>query len=277
MAGARAAARPGRSAAIVNADIQTTAQFVRDTSTRYAPDAMLDSLRAVCREVEALPAASAVAEEFGDAIYLNITLLGLAYQRGLVPVTAAAIERAITLNGAQIERNLAAFALGRRMAVEGLAPRPAGPETLDALVARRVADLTAYQSARYARRYADFVAKVRAAEARAMPGEERLARAVATQLYRLMAFKDEYEVARLHSLPEWKAKLAADFTGNPRVEMNLAPPMLSKTTPPPACRASAASGPGCCRRWACCSMAGCCASPRSTPSATPRNGGWSAR
>ncbi len=222
---------PARSAAVVNTDIQTTAQFVRDTATRYAPEAMLESLRAVCREVEALPAASIVAEELGDAIYLNIHLLGLAYQRGLLPVTAAAIERAITLNGAQVERNLAAFALGRRAAIEGVSQRPTGPETLEALVARRVADLTAYQSARYARRYADFVAKVRDAEARAVPGEERLARAVATQLYRLMAFKDEYEVARLHSAPEWKAKLAHDFTGNPRVEMNLAPPMLSKTDP----------------------------------------------
>jgi indolepyruvate ferredoxin oxidoreductase len=222
---------PARSAAVVNADIQTTAQFVRDTSTRYAPEAMLDSLRAVCREVEALPAATTVLEELGDAIYLNIYLLGLAYQRGLLPVTAAAIERAIALNGAQVERNLAAFALGRRAAIEGVTHRPSGPETLDALVARRIADLTAYQSARYARRYADFVATVRDAEARAMPGEERLARAVATQLYRLMAFKDEYEVARLHSLPEWKAKLAHDFTGGPRIEMNLAPPMLSSTDP----------------------------------------------
>jgi indolepyruvate ferredoxin oxidoreductase len=98
-------------------------------------------------------------------------------------------------------------------------------------VARCVADLTAYQSARYARAYADFVARVRSAERAALPGEERLARAVATQLHRLMAFKDEYEVARLHSLPEWRAQLDSGFTGTRAIEMHLAPPVLSRPGP----------------------------------------------
>jgi indolepyruvate ferredoxin oxidoreductase len=124
-----------------------------------------------------------------------------------------------------VERNLAAFALGRRAAIEGREAEPPKAETLDETIARRVADLTAYQNARYARRYADFVAKVRAAEAPL--GSERLTRAVATQLHRLMAFKDEYEVARLHSLPEWRAQIAHDFAGQPRIEFNLAPPMIS--------------------------------------------------
>lgn len=222
---------PQRTVAIVNADLAPTAAFVRDTSTTYRPDAMLDSLRAVCREAHPLHATAEVVEALGDAIYLNIWLLGGAFQRGLIPVSAAAIEQAIRLNGAQVERNLAAFALGRRAALTGVEAEPARPETLDELVARCVADLTDYQDARYARRYADFVGKVRAAEGMAVPGEERLARAVATQLHRLMAFKDEYEVARLHSLPEWHAKLAHDFAGSPRIEMNLAPPLLSKHDP----------------------------------------------
>jgi indolepyruvate ferredoxin oxidoreductase len=190
---------------------------------------MIDSLRAACREAHALHAGAEVVAQLGDAIHLNIWLLGGAYQRGLVPVSAAAIEQAIRLNGAQVERNLAAFALGRRAALEGHDAAPPQPESLDALVARCVADLTDYQNARYARRYAEFVAKVRAAEAAL--GDERLSRAVATQLHRLMAFKDEYEVARLHSLPAWRAQLAHDFAGTPRIEMNLAPPLLSKVDP----------------------------------------------
>jgi indolepyruvate ferredoxin oxidoreductase len=104
-------------------------------------------------------------------------------------------------------------------------------ETLDALVARRVGDLTAYQNAGYAAEYSDFVASVRRAEATIMPGADRLSRAVATQLHRLMAYKDEYEVARLHSLPEWRAELAQHFTNVKRVELNLAPPMLAKLDP----------------------------------------------
>ncbi len=229
--GARPLLGPERTVAIINADLAPTAQFVRDTSTKYVPEAMLDSLRRACRETHPLHASTEVLEQLGDAIYLNIWLLGGAFQRGLVPVSAAAIEQAIRLNGAQVERNLAAFALGRRAALEGCEAAPPRTETLDELIARCTADLTDYQNARYARRYAEFVAAARATEARVVPGEDRLARAVAAQLYRLMAFKDEYEVARLHSLPEWKAQLAHDFTGQPRLEMNLSPPLLSRQDP----------------------------------------------
>ena len=218
-----------RSAAIVNADLAPTAAFVRDTATRYDTATMLTSLRAACRELHPVHASAEVMQAIGDAIHLNIWLLGLAFQRGLIPVAGAAIEQAIRLNGAQVERNLAAFALGRRAALEGREAEPARPETLEELVARCVADLTDYQDARYARRYAEFVAAVRVAEAPL--GAERLTRAVATQLHRLMAFKDEYEVARLHSLPDWQAQLARDFAGTPRIELNLAPPLLSKQDP----------------------------------------------
>ncbi|MGK7867214.1 indolepyruvate ferredoxin oxidoreductase family protein [Falsiroseomonas sp. E2-1-a20] len=222
---------PSRSAAVVNADLSPTAQFVRDTATRYEPEAMLANLSEVCRDLAAVSATSEVVAELGDAIFLNIWLLGLAFQRGLVPVSAAALEQAITLNGAQVERNLTAFALGRRAALEERAAPVAAPETLEAMIARCEADLTAYQNAAYAGRYLQFVNLVQAAEQAAVPGEQRLARAVATQLYRLMAFKDEYEVARLHSLPEWRAQLAGSFAGAPQIEMNLAPPLLSRTDP----------------------------------------------
>ncbi|SFL16758.1 indolepyruvate ferredoxin oxidoreductase family protein [Falsiroseomonas stagni] len=232
-----------RTVALVNADLAPTAQFVRDTSTRYDDAGMMASLAAVTRELHAVNAASEVTEAFGDAIYLNIWLLGMAFQRGLVPVSAPAIEQAIRLNGAQVERNLAAFALGRQAALEGRDAAPRGPEALEALVARRIADLTDYQDAGYARRYADVVATVRGAEQAALPDEERLSRAVATQLYRLMAFKDEYEVARLHSLPEWQAQLATQFTGTQRIEMHLSPPAISKQDPNTGLPAKRAFGP----------------------------------
>jgi len=214
-----------RTAAVINADMQPTAEFVLDTETRYDRDAMLASVRAACREVVALPAQSEVEREFGDLIYLNVWLLGVAFQRGLVPLSAEAIARGLELNGAQVARNQAAFALGRAAALtppESIAP---AAETLDALVARRVADLTDYQSSAYARRYSEFVARVRA------QGDERLTRAVAIQLHRLMAYKDEYEVARLHSLPEWRDALAQKFAGTTRIEMHLAPPLLAKPDP----------------------------------------------
>jgi indolepyruvate ferredoxin oxidoreductase len=216
-----------RSAAVLNAEVSPTARFVRDPETREDAAPMLASVRDVCRDVLALDAASIVSEQFGDAIHLNIWLLGAAFQRGLLPVSAAAIERAITLNGAAVPRNVSAFAQGRRAVLEGVQAAPHGPQALDVLVARRVADLTAYQHACYAAEYAGFVAHVQAAEQAALPGETRLTRAVATQLYRLMAYKDEYEVARLHTDPAWQAQLAKQFTGTSRVELNLAPPLIS--------------------------------------------------
>ncbi|WP_135467562.1 indolepyruvate ferredoxin oxidoreductase family protein [Crenalkalicoccus roseus] len=221
----------GRTVAVLNTGLQPTAQFVLDTATRYDRGAMLESVRKACREVVALPALGEVERAFGDLIYLNVWLLGFAYQRGLVPVSAEAIERGLELNGAAVERNKAAFALGRAAALAPPAPAGEAEETLEALVARRVADLTDYQNARYARDYAAFVETVRAAEQAAVPGEERLARAVAIQLHRLMAYKDEYEVARLHSLPEWRAQLAHGFTGTRRVALHLAPPALARPDP----------------------------------------------
>jgi indolepyruvate ferredoxin oxidoreductase len=179
-----------RTAAVLNTDLQPTAQFVLNTETRYDAPGMLESVRRACREVVTVPGVQAVEESLGDLIYLNVWLLGIAYQKGLVPLSAEAIERALELNGAQVERNKAAFALGRQAALQPPAPVRPEDETLDALVARRVADLTGYQNARTAREYSGFVAKIRAAEQGAVPGEERLTRAVATQLYRLMAYKD---------------------------------------------------------------------------------------
>ena len=193
---------------------------------------MLASIQDACREVVTVPGVQVVEEALGDLIYLNVWLLGIAYQKGLVP-----LERRGDQPGAGAERRAGRAQQGglragpREAALAPPAPVTPEAETLDALVARRVADLTGYQNAGYARGYAEFVAKVRAAEQAAVPGEQRLARAVALQLYRLMAYKDEYEVARLHSLTDWKGFLDEHFTGTQRVELNLAPPFLAKPDP----------------------------------------------
>jgi indolepyruvate ferredoxin oxidoreductase len=216
---------PDRTAAVVNADVAATAGFLLG-APRADAGAILDNLRAVSRDLTALPAAHRVEETLGDAIFLNVFLLGTAFQRGLLPISRIAIERALELNGSAVERNKQAFALGRAAALEAPAAPPA-PETLEALVARRMADLTAYQSAAYARDYADYVARIRAT-----PGVgEGLARAVAVQLHRLMAYKDEYEVARLQADAGWQASLDRHFTGTRRKVLHLAPPMLSRTDP----------------------------------------------
>nr|WP_314074027.1 indolepyruvate ferredoxin oxidoreductase family protein [uncultured Roseococcus sp.] len=215
---------PGRSRVVVSTELMPTGRFVLDPETRENPAGMMASLQAAAHDVVALDAAHEVEREFGDLIFLNIFLLGAAFQRGMIPMSRDALRRAIELNGAAIPKNLAAFEAGR-LAVEA---RPAAPETLDALIERRVDDLRSYQSARYASRYADMVERVRAAEEAVMPGEQRLARAVATQLYRLMAYKDEYEVARLHADPAWQAKLQSGFEGTTRIEMHLAPPLLTR-------------------------------------------------
>ena len=215
---ARPLLSPGRSVAVLSEGVAPTAEFVLNPETRLDVEGMRASLDAACRQVVALPGAQAVEDQFGDLIYLNVWLLGVAYQHGLVPLGSAAILRALELNGIEIARNQAAFNAGRHAA---LAPeRVHAAETPATLIARRVTDLTAYQGRRYAARYEAFIARVAAF------GSDRLTRAVTTQLYRLMAYKDEYEVARLHTLPEWQAQLRDRFTGTTRIEMHLAPPFM---------------------------------------------------
>jgi len=179
----------------------------------------------------------------GNSIGGNIFLLGYAYQLGAVPLSAASIEEAITLNGEAVAMNIAAFRWGRRaavdpQAVEALAAPKAAfeagdsrriSETLDEVVARRVAFLTAYQDAGYAGRYAAAVARVRGVEGAKAPGEAGLAEAVAKNLFKLMAYKDEYEVARLLSDPSFAQSIRDRFAGDHlRLEFNLAPPLFAR-------------------------------------------------
>jgi indolepyruvate ferredoxin oxidoreductase len=187
--------------------------------------------------------ASAIAAAlFGQSIGANMFLVGYAYQLGTIPISAAAIEKAIELNGEAVAMNKAAFHWGRHMAadratVEKLAkPAPAVAsdartlsESFDETVARRVNFLTAYQNAAYAERYRRWVEKVKAAEAARAPGKCGLADAVARYLFKLMAYKDEYEVARLYTDGAFRKQVQAEFDGETlRYEFHLAPPLLAR-------------------------------------------------
>jgi indolepyruvate ferredoxin oxidoreductase len=230
--------RPGVTVAVINTHQQPPGSFARNPDWQFPAE----QIRALIDEsvanrscyVDATRLATAL---LGDAIATNLFMLGFAFQKGLVPLSEAALTRAIELNGVAVEANKAAFAWGRHAAVdlaqvERLAApaRPVVvdlPQSLDAIVRKRVAFLTNYQDAAYAARYEAFVDKVRLAEATLVKGDA-LAKAVAKSLFKLMAYKDEYEVARLYADPDFKARLEANFEGDYTVKFNLAPPLLAK-------------------------------------------------
>jgi indolepyruvate ferredoxin oxidoreductase len=181
----------------------------------------------------------------GNSIGANIFMVGYAYQLGALPLSAESIEKAIELNGEAVPMNLAAFQFGRRAAhdpasVEALikpAPESASDarrlsQSFEETVARRVAFLTAYQNAEYAARYKKRVDQMKAAEAAKAPGKTGLAEAVARYTFKLMAYKDEYEVARLYAGPEFLAQVKNEVAGdNLTLKFHLAPPLLAKKDP----------------------------------------------
>jgi indolepyruvate ferredoxin oxidoreductase len=210
-----------------NADFAPTADFVTNRDVRFDASAMARRIAAAVKSYEEAPAHHLAENQLGDAIYANMTMLGFAWQKGVIPVSSRALYRAIKLNGVDAEANLQAFELGRKAAVdpEFRGPREADvptPETmaLDELIAHRAAELTAYQNAAYAQRYLDTVGKVQAA------GSDDLTRQVAVSLYRLMAYKDEYEVARLYTDPRFKASLADTFKGG-KAKVWMSPPIIA--------------------------------------------------
>jgi indolepyruvate ferredoxin oxidoreductase len=250
--------RAGASRAVVNSDIAVTSEFVRTVAQQAATgdlsrfrdpqfplgpmeDQIVDAVGA--GNADFLDATRLATSLLGDAIATNMLMLGYAWQKGLVPISAEAIDRAIELNGAAVAANRAAFLWGRRAAhdlaaVMALAePKGALPEhqrlsrSLDEVVARRAAHLTAYQDADYARRYTDLVERARAAEARAAPGSSALREAVARGWHKLLAYKDEYEVARLYTETGFLKRLDAMFEGDWKLRFHLAPPLLAPPDP----------------------------------------------
>jgi indolepyruvate ferredoxin oxidoreductase len=236
---------PERTALVVNDHVAPTADFARNPDLDLSATPMRKALeRAAGGEGSFLPATELADALMGDTIYTNMLLLGFACQQGRLPVSLEALERAIELNGVAVDANQRAFTWGRLAAsdlavVEAIATAAVGDvldepekeESLDELVARRKAELTDYQNAAYAKRYAAVVDRVRSAEEERVPGSDALAKAVARYLYKLMAYKDEYEVARLMGDREFWRSLDEQFEGDLRVEFNLAPQVFNRRDP----------------------------------------------
>ena len=234
-----AVAHAGRTFVALNSHGTPTAAFVHNPNWQF-PEASCEAAiaSAVGREgLGAFDAEEVAVQLLGDSIYTNPLMLGYAWQRGRVPLSRAALLRAIELNGVQVQNNHAAFEWGRRCAhdlpavqalfaarqVIEIVKKP----SVDELVKRRVEFLTGYQDAAYAERYRQAVERVRAAEAPLGKGTA-LSEAVARYLFKLMAIKDEYEVARLHTDPAFARKIESMFEGDFKLVHHLAPPAIAK-------------------------------------------------
>ncbi|HSH90047.1 MAG TPA: indolepyruvate ferredoxin oxidoreductase family protein, partial [Ramlibacter sp.] len=230
--------RDGRTHVALNSHSTPTAAFVKNANWANPADACAaEIVKAVGPEgVGAFNADAASSKLMGDSIYTNPMMLGYAWQKGWIPLGRESLLRAMELNAVAVENNKAAFEWGRRAAhdwasVEKLL-EPAQViefkkrETLEGIVARRIEFLTAYQDAAYANEYKAFVDKVRLAESPL--GKTSLTEAVARYLFKLMAYKDEYEVARLHAETGFAEKIASMFEGDYRINYHLAPPAIAK-------------------------------------------------
>jgi indolepyruvate ferredoxin oxidoreductase len=224
-------ADPGRTVAVVSTTEVPTGQMVVNTGQRFpARGQVTSAVEGSVRSARFLDAAGLARQLFDDEQYANMLLVGVAYQAGALPIGAEAIEHAIRLNGVATEANIAAFRRGR-LSVSGPAserPRegPEGePSSLAQLLAVRVPELTAYQDAAYAEQYKDLVEQVRAREA-AVAGGDLLARTVAANLFKLAAYKDEYEVARLSLDPALNSRIEEQFGRGARYAYRLHPPVL---------------------------------------------------
>ncbi len=245
------AMKAGRTAAVVNTAEVMPGDFARNADFSLPAERLKRAIATAAGArtehgpglsfVDATEAALAL---LGNAIGANMFMLGYAWQTGRVPLSRASLRRAIELNGEAVKMNLEAFEWGRRAAaepdvVQALVRQPEQAtgsthlsETLDEVIARRIAFLTDYQDPAYAKRYRDQVERVRAVEANVMPGSTALTDAVARAFFKLMAYKDEYEVARLYTNGHFAKQVASAFEGeNLRFEFHLAPPMMAKKDP----------------------------------------------
>jgi indolepyruvate ferredoxin oxidoreductase len=248
-------ARPDKTIAVISTSKVPTGAMVNSTDVQF-PDSggLFTSIDRVTRKDENVYVDGIGLGEslFGDHMASNMILLGAAYQAGAIPVSASAIEQAITLNGVSVQMNMQAFRAGRLAvadpqwlrsvrakrvgAVEATAALTGQAQALvdsvgatgevERLLRIRVPELIAYQDAAYAREYVTFVKRVLDRERAAMPGESRLTEGVARHLFKLMAYKDEYEVARLHLRADVADALAEEFPGGVRLAYNLHPPIL---------------------------------------------------
>ena len=230
--------RQDRTHIALNAHSTPTAAFVKQPDWQNPAEACVQSLQAQVApaHLASFDANRVATEVLGDSIFVNPMVLGFAWQKGWVPLSREALHRAIELNEVAVAQNLEAFEWGRLCAhdwprVEALlAPAQVvqlhRPKRLEDRVAERVRYLTDYQNAAYAEQYQAVVARVQAAEAAL--GQTRLTEAVALNLFKLMAYKDEYEVARLYTQTDFLSKVKAQFEGDVQVHFHLAPPLLAR-------------------------------------------------
>ncbi|HYP56652.1 MAG TPA: indolepyruvate ferredoxin oxidoreductase family protein, partial [Beijerinckia sp.] len=236
-----ASVRLGETGAIVNTAEIYPGDFARDADFSLPSDRIKRAIQEAAGEgVSFIDAAGMATALLGTSIAANMVMLGHAWQQGLVPLDDASILRAIELNGEAVEMNRQAFLWGRRLAanpasVEAIVTplrKPAATRSLsrsfDEIVLRRAAFLTGYQDAAYARRYAAFVDRVKEAERANVPGSNALGEAVARSYFKLLAVKDEYEVARLYTNGDFARQVAATFEGDLKFEFHLAPPIFGR-------------------------------------------------
>jgi len=228
---------------IANSDLQPTAAFVLNGDVDFEARTMERALSAAAGSgnVDLVDATGLATSLMGDSIATNLFMLGYAFQKGMLPLGLAAIERAIELNGVAVEANKHTFNWGRLAAhdhqtlerfLHPTHPAQAVPaQGLPALIERRAEFLAKYQDKAYARHYREFVARVAETEKARVRGHGELAEAAARGLFKLMAYKDEYEVARLYTDGAFRDKLKREFDGKMRLEFHLAPPVLAKRDP----------------------------------------------
>jgi indolepyruvate ferredoxin oxidoreductase len=234
----------GRTKLVINSASVPTAEFTRNPNWLFPGSDMQAELTAAVGSANAdfTDATRLATALMGDAIATNPFMLGFAFQKGLLPVSAASIERAIELNGVAVDANKKSFLWGRRAAHDTARVEQAATPTevipisqrvsrsLDEIIARRAEFLTDYQDAKYATRYRALVDRARTVETDRGLGT-KLSEAVARYYFKLMAYKDEYEVARLYTRPEFTQRLGMTFEGNYQLKFHLAPPILARPDP----------------------------------------------
>jgi indolepyruvate ferredoxin oxidoreductase len=237
---------PSASRAVINTHQTITGEFTRHPDLAFPSNMLKLSIEAAagaeaCDFLEATKLATGL---MGDSIATNLFMLGYAYQKGLIPIGHEALERAIELNATAVPMNLGAFRWGRRAAhdraaveklvapaADNVVPFARPSTSLEEIVAARVKLLTGYQNANLAERYGALVERVRKVEDQRGPGGTRLVEAVAHNYAKLLAYKDEYEVARLYAEAAFAAGLDEQFEGDYRLKFHLAPPLFAKRDP----------------------------------------------
>jgi indolepyruvate ferredoxin oxidoreductase len=229
---------PERTTVIADRSVAPTGRFALFQDAMPSSEDLAARMRRVAGSVEIIDAGDAADALFGDRIFANMMLVGAAFQKGTLPISLDMIEQAIALNGTAAMLNKAAFHAGRLLAVARerlMADRadacPEEDDDLDGLVERLADELTAYQNVALADRFRSIVARARFADGGLNVGRLRLSEAVARNLFKLMAYKDEYEVARLYADPAFKEQVQREFGAKARLSVHLAPPLLSRIDP----------------------------------------------